>query len=118
MKLIFVYNTSHTNSGSLLASARKFFNPTKNQCDLCSLTHGVFFEKQRWKAFKKSTDLEMIFLHKDQFLKQYKSKWLPKYDFPVILSQEQDVLEIFLSNVDIAQAKDVEALIDAIQSRI
>jgi hypothetical protein len=43
---------------------------------------------------------------------------LPKYDFPVILSQEQDMLEIFLSNVDIAQAKDVEALIDLVQSRL
>ena len=60
----------------------------------------------------------MVFLHRDQFLKQYKSKWLPKYDFPVILSQEQDMLEIFLSNVDIAQAKDVEALIDLVQSRL
>ena len=57
-------------------------------------------------------------IHRDQFLKQYKSKWLPKYDFPVILSQEQDMLEIFLSNVDIAQAKDVEALIDLVQSRL
>ena len=60
----------------------------------------------------------MVFLHRDQFLKQYKSKWLPKYDFPVILSQEQDMLEIFLSNVDITQAKDVEALIDLVQSRL
>ncbi|MEZ8003347.1 MAG: GTPase, partial [Patiriisocius sp.] len=94
------------------------FSPNTYKCDLCSLTFGVFFEKRRWKIFRKTTTLEMVFLHKDQFLKQYKSKWLPKYDFPVILSQEQDMLEIFLSNVDITQAKDVEALIDAIQSRI
>ena len=118
MRLIFVYNANHTNAGSLLASARKFFSPKINQCGFCSLTHGVFFEKQRWKTFKKATDLEMIFLHKDQFLKQYKSKWLPKYDFPVILSQEQDMLEIFLSNVDIVQAKDVETFIDLVQSRL
>ena len=77
MRLIFVYNANHTNAGSLLASARKFFSPKINQCGLCSLTHGVFFEKQRWKIFKKATDLEMIFLHKDQFLKQYKSGGYP-----------------------------------------
>ncbi len=118
MKLIFVYNTSHTNSGSLLASARKFFNPTKNQCDLCSLTHGVFFEKQRWKTFKKSTDLEMIFLHKDQFLKQYKSKWLPRYNFPVILSQHKGALELFITTADIVKIKDVAGLVAAIKSRI
>ena len=118
MKLIFVYNATSSKAGSLLASAHKFFSPNTYKCDLCSLTFGVFFEKRRWKIFRKTTTLEMVFLHKDQFLKQYKSKWLPKYDFPIILSQEQDMLEIFLSNVDITQAKDVEALIDAIQSRI
>jgi len=79
----------------------------------------VFFLKiKNGKPSGKSTNLEMVFLHRDQFLKQYKSKWLPKYDFPVILSQEQDMLEIFLSNIDIAQAKDVEALIDLVQSRL
>ena len=118
MKLIFVYNASATKAGWLLASAHKFFSPNTYKCDLCSLTFGAFFENKKWKTFRKSTNLEMVFLHKDQFSKQYKSKWLPKYDFPVILSQEQDVLEIFLSNVDIAQAKDVEALIDLVQSRL
>lgn len=49
--------------------------------------------------------------------KQYKSKWLPKYNFPVILSQDQDMLKIFLSSVDIKNIKDAEVLIDAVQSR-
>ena len=114
MKLIFVYNASHTIAESLLASARKFFNPKKNQCDLCS----VFFEKQRWKTFKKSTDIEMIFLHKDQFLKQYKSKWLPRYNFPVILSQHKGALELFITTADIAKIKDVAGLVAAVKPRI
>jgi len=116
MKLIFVYNASHTRAGSLLASAHKFFSPNTYRCDLCSLTFGVFFENRPWRAFRKSTDLEMVFLHKDQFLRQYKSKWLPRYDFPVVLSQEKDVLELFLSSADIAKIKDAEGLIGAIQS--
>lgn len=118
MKLIFVYNASHTRAASLLASAHKFFSPNTYRCDLCSLTFGVFFENRRWRAFRKSTDLEMVFLHKDQFLKQYKSKWLPRYDFPVVLSQEKDVLELFLSSADIANIKNAEGLIGAIQSAI
>ena len=118
MKLIFVYNASHTRAASLLASAHKFFSPNTYRCDSCSLTFGVFFENRRWRAFRKSTDLEMVFLHKDQFLKQYKSKWLPRYDFPVVLSQEKDVLETFLSSADIANIKNAEGLIGAIQSAI
>lgn len=65
MKLIFVYNASATNEGSLLASAHKFFSPNSYQCDLCSLTFGVFTENRHWKAFRKSLNLEMVFLHKD-----------------------------------------------------
>jgi len=118
MKLIFVYNASAKKAGWLLASAHKFFSPNTYKCDLCNLTFGVFSENKKWKAFRKSSNLEMVFLHKDQFLKQYKSKWLPKYNFPVILSQDQDMLEIFLSSVDIEKIKDAEVLIDAVQSRL
>ena len=67
---------------------------------------------------KKSTDLEMIFLHKDQFLKQYKSKWLPRYNFPVILSQHKGALELFITTADIVKIKDVAGLVAAIKSRI
>ena len=118
MKLIFVSNASHTRAGSLLASAHKFFSPNTYRCDLCSLTFGVFFENRPWRAFRKSTDLEMVFLHKDQFLKRYKSKWLPRYDFPVILYQEREMLELFLSSTDLAKIKDTKGLIGAIQSAI
>jgi hypothetical protein len=118
MKLIFVYNATSGRLGSLLASAHKFFSTNTYHCDLCSLTFGVFSENRHWRAFRKSSNLEMVFLHKDQFLRQYKSKWLPKYNFPVILSQDQDMLEIFLSSVDIENIKDAEVLIDAVQSRL
>ena len=118
MTLIFVYNASHTKGSFLVAAAHKIFSPTTYQCTLCSLTHGVLFENRSWRAFKKSTDLDLVFLHKNQFLKQYKSKWLPKYNFPVILSQDKDALELFLSSTDIAKMKDVDHLIDAIKSRI
>jgi len=118
MTLIFVYNASHTKGSFLVAAAHKIFSPTTYQCTLCSLTHGVLFENRSWRAFKKSTDLDLVFLHKDQFLKQYKSKWLPKYEFPVILSQEKDALELFLSSTDLAKMKDVDHLIDAINARI
>ena len=61
MKLIFVYNATSGKAGSLLASAHKFFSPNTYECDLCSLTFGVFSENKKWKTFRKSTNFEMVF---------------------------------------------------------
>ena len=95
-----------------------FLIPQKTSVICAAWPTVFFFEKQRWKTFKKSTDIEMIFLHKDQFLKQYKSKWLPRYNFPVILSQHKGAHELFITTADIAKIKDVGGLVAAIKSRI
>jgi hypothetical protein len=60
----------------------------------------------------------MIFLHKDEFMQQYRSKWLPKYDFPVILSESNNGLEIFMTSEEIAKFEKVEDLILKIQERV
>tara|TARA_B100000795_G_scaffold64932_1_gene43996 strand:- start:18117 stop:18473 length:357 start_codon:yes stop_codon:yes gene_type:complete len=118
MKLIFVYNATSGGVNSILDSVRKLWKPKVHECALCSLTFGVFSEKRYWKSFRKTSGIEMVFLHKDEFLKQYKSKWLPKYDFPLILSQEDQALHIFMANTDIASIDTVEALVSAIESRV
>jgi hypothetical protein len=118
MKLIFVYNATSGGTNSIVDSARKLWSPKTHECALCSLTFGVFFEKRYWKVFRKTSGIEMVFLHKDKFLKQYKSKWLPKYDFPVILSEEDHSLPLFMSNIDISSIETVSGLVSAIESRV
>ncbi|MFT4673908.1 MAG: hypothetical protein ACJAYD_000025 [Patiriisocius sp.] len=118
MKLIFIYNASSGGATSILDSARKLWGPKTHECALCSLTFGVFYEKRDWKMFRKTSDIEMVFLHKDEFLKQYKSKWLPKYDFPVILSEEDQSLHLFMSNIDISSIETVSGLVSSIESRV
>lgn len=79
----------------MLDSAHKLINPESYACSLCALTHGVFSEKEEWTEFKESSSLEMKFLHKDAFLKQYRSKWLPKYNFPIVLAEADNGLHVF-----------------------
>lgn len=115
MKLIFVYNANSGIVNTLLDSAHKIVSPATYNCNLCAITFGVFSENTEWKNFKESSDLEMVFLHKDEFLKQYKSKWLPAYNFPIILVEGDKGLEVFISNEKINKVETASELIGLIK---
>lgn len=117
MKLIFIYNANSGAVNALLDSAHKIISPKTYDCQLCDLTFGVFSEKEAWKKFRETSGIEMVFLHKDEFLKQYRSKWLPKYDFPIILSEEKYGLEIFMAAQELRTLELTSELIKEIQSR-
>jgi hypothetical protein len=113
MKLIFVYNANSSFFDRVLDNAHKIISPSSYDCNLCAITFGNFKEDDLWKTYRENSNQEMIFLHKDDFLKQYKSKWLPKYDFPIVLSQTDD-LEIFLSSERLNTFNSAEELIEEI----
>ncbi len=102
----------------MLDSAHKLLSPSTYDCKLCDITFGVFSENKRWKSFRETTPIEMIFLHKDEFLKKYNSKWLPNYEFPLILSEEDQELQVFMSSNDFETIATEEELIRAIKERI
>ncbi|MFC7356786.1 GTPase [Jejudonia soesokkakensis] len=118
MKLIFVYNAASGIVNELLDSAHKVLSPKTYSCHLCDITYGVFSENAEWKSFRKASEIEMVFLHKDEFLKQYQSKWLPKYDFPVILSEEQNELNIFMSSEALNLVENSNQLIASIERNL
>ena len=120
---------------SLLDSAHKIVSPDTYDCKLCELTFGIFKENEDWSRFRKNLletnpDLQLEFLHKDEFAKQYWSKWLPDYDFPIILSVsdvKQDYndgfgtnsgLDIFINTPEMNSIETVEQLMEAIEKRL
>lgn len=117
MKLIFIYNAHSGAIHALIDSAHKIISPKTYDCQLCNITFGVFSEKEEWKNFRETSDGEMVFLHKDEFLKNYRSKWLPKYDFPIILSEEKYGLEIFVTAQELNALKSTSELIAEVKSR-
>ena len=89
-KLIFVYNATSGKLNSLLDSAHKIASPGTYECRLCHLTFGVFKENELWARFRESltntnSSLQLEFLHKDEFEKQYWSKWLHNSTLLIIL---------------------------------
>lgn len=91
-------------------------SPQTYDCDLCSLTFGAFTEKEEWTRFRESINIPLEFLHKNEFLKTYKSKWLPKYDFPIVLAEKKGELQIAISAQRFENIENVEKLMEEIKN--
>lgn len=116
MKLIFVYNAISGAVQALLDTAHKILSPETYPCELCDLTHGVFKEREEWESFRQNLDVPTLFLYKDEFLKQYRSKWLPKYNYPIVLIEIDGELEIAISKIELQNLKTPLDLINAVNN--
>lgn len=117
-KLIFVYNADSGKLKALMDSFHKAINPSAYPCKLCALTYGTIGEKKVWKRFREDLDVETDFLHKDEFQKQYASKFGHKFQFPVILAQTGNGLEVLISNTDFSEINNLEILINKIRAGV
>jgi hypothetical protein len=117
-KLVFVYNADSGLKNGLLDIAHKIIDPSTYECRLCELTFGTFTEKSLWKKFRKDHKIEMEFLHKDEFLITYASKFMPVYTYPVILELTAHELDLFMETKELNAISETQELIDAIQKRL
>lgn len=76
--LLFVYNADTGLFNTLADIGHKIFSPQTYQCDLCMLTHGIFSEREEWRAFVEQLPLEARFLHRDEFRREF-----PEIDVPL-----------------------------------
>lgn len=116
--LIFVYNSNSGFGNALLDSAHKVVSPKTYKCKLCKLTFGVISENKKWKAFRATMDMEMIFLHKNKYQEKFKSKFQKLHDLPVVLLQDNYDLSVLIGNKEFNQIEDVEVLIEKIKERL
>ncbi len=117
-KLIFIYNADSGLGNLLLDGAHKILSPSTYKCSLCSLTFGAFSEKSEWKKFRKGSHVKMKFLHKDEFRKQYASKFGHKFIFPIVLAQTNEEFEVFISTEELNNFEKEEDLIRLIRTRV
>ena len=113
-KLLFIYNANSGLRNLLIDGAHKILSPKTYDCNLCDITFGAFSENSRWKKFRKESELPMEFLHKDEFKKEYASKFSKKYDFPIVLAVTHSGMEIMVNTHELnalAKAEDLMHLI-------
>ena len=112
MKLVFVYNADSGFLNTLLDIGHKIVKPETYSCNLCNLTFGNFRENAKWKQFRESTEIEMEFLHRDEFEEKYGLN-LP---CPVILKDTGiGGLEVAIPRERLESFKSLDELIEAVQ---
>nr|WP_299384885.1 GTPase [Allomuricauda sp.] len=116
-KLVFVYNADSGTRNAILDSMHKIFSPQTYQCSLCDITFGLVSENGIWKRFREQSDLNMKFLHRDEFAEKYKDLNLTGISFPVVLSELGNTLNVLISTDELNQLKDAGELIALIISR-
>ncbi len=116
-KLIFIYNANSGIRNAIVDSAHKIFSPNTYECSLCAITHGAFTENTDWKNFRTTANVDMEFLHKDEFQKTYASKFGYKFTFPIVLI-EGDALDVFISTAALNEMKDIDDLVRFISSKM
>lgn len=111
-KLIFVYNAKSDIINSAFDFAHKLISPKTYNCQLCKLTHGSIGEKKAWKEFRDTSNLEMVFFHKDEF----EEKFHHKFQYPIILSVQKEEISTLIESEKLKPLNSVEDLIKKLQN--
>ncbi|ADV49498.1 GTPase [Cellulophaga sp. E16_2] len=109
-KLIFIYNANSGAHNAVLDTAHKIFSPSTYECSLCDITFGIFTENKVWRKFRAQSTTPMEFLHKDEFLKTYSSKFGKKYTFPIVLAETNEDFEVVVTTEKMNSLDNVESL--------
>ncbi len=64
IRLLLVFNADAGAFNALIDSTKKLFNV--NGCSLCSITHGLFGEKDEWTSCRESFGVPVDYLHRDE----------------------------------------------------
>lgn len=114
-QLIFVYNADSGLFNTVTDITHKILSPETYECNLCSITHGVFKIRETWVAFLEELDAECEFLHKDEFLKKYSNI---NETFPVIFKLVNSQPELWIDAGSINKLTSVDDLKQHILSKL
>lgn len=112
--LLFVYNADSGKLNALLDSAHKIVSPSTYNCQLCQLTYGLLNEKQSWKRFREQLDEDVLFLHRDEFEKQFAQQ----LKYPFLARVEQQNVDVLLSAEKMSGIEDTSDLIEHVRQVI
>ena len=117
-ELIFIYNADSGLKNAIIDGAHKVLSPATYECNLCQLTHGAFQEKKIWKEFREHHTIPMSFMHKDEFIKEYASKFGHKFTYPLVLGATNSRLEVVINTEELNRIQETASLITMLETRI
>lgn len=112
--ILFIYNAKSRKLNALFDVGHKLFSPNTYKCNLCALTFDTFTENETWKAFRENSNINMRFLHIDEFEKKFPNQ---TFKYPIILLKKNGGLQEFLFPKEINQLKNIDELIAVIEDK-
>lgn len=114
MKLLFVYNANNDSMSAAVDYAHKVFKPSTYRCDLCQLTYHNLGQRSAWKDFRKRAKVEIEFW----YIRQFEQKFGTGHEYPVIFSEKDGELAVFMDRNELKTLDAVEDLIRILDARI
>ena len=106
-RLLFVYNADSGLFNTVADIGHKIFSPDTYSCQLCALTHGYFAVHKEWTGFIKKLGVKCEFLHKDEYIKQFGTRYK---DFPIILLLDDSNRNLLMDANEINICKKTQSL--------
>lgn len=110
MKLIFVYNIDSNLFALIAGTAHKLAAPKTYQCNLCKLTYPFASMDKEWKKFVASLPYQAVFLHRDEFHKQYPNQ--KDNPLPAVFIEDNSVIRLLVSAEEVNKANNISELIE------
>jgi hypothetical protein len=114
-QLLFVYNADSGAANMLMDYGKKYITPNKYDCQLCMVSYGAFGMKKDWKKFVNSLPYISIFLHRDEFEKNYPDKTIK---YPSVQLVEESGFTTILDAEDFESIKDLHTLIRVVKQKL
>jgi len=114
-KLLFIYNADSDVISVVKDFWKKILRPSSYQCNLCQQTFGAFSMKKDWKDFINSLDIEVEFLHKDEFEKQYNDI---NAEYPSAYLKQNGGLTLLITQDEMNAAKSLDEMEALVLSKI
>lgn len=113
-KLVFIYNADSDLFSTVTDFAHKVLSPSTYQCQLCALTYGNFSMKEEWNSFINGLPLEAVFLHKNEYEKQYKSHT----SLPAVFIITKDTATEIIDKEEIESCQSLEQLKSLVMQKV
>ena len=114
VKLVFVYNADNGLFNTLTDVAHKLLSPDTYHCQLCAITHGAFRERDEWRNYLESLDVECEFMHRNEYLAAYPHHYT---DLPAIFINSNNELKLCLGRKAIDAVDSVDQLRALLEAR-
>jgi len=115
-RIIFVYNANSSLFAQLTDYAHKIISPQTYKCNLCRLTYGNLGMKREWKEFIQHLSFKIIFLHKDEFLKDYPS--FSHVSFPAVFKEKNGTVLTLITSKEINNQQSLEELKNVVDRKL